>query len=121
VSAGLSLLWTGAVALIVVSVVRWRAGFVAIPGIGRQPFIVVVGVCWALAAFGALVPALVRSPVVLVAAGPVAASGLLLFLRGRELTATGQRDPLGDRRKLFVAAHVVVIAGVVLLAATGQV
>ena len=119
-TVGLNLLWTGALALIVVGLVRWRVGFVAIPGMGRRPFLVVLGACWALAAIGALLPSLFHAPAVLVGVVLAGVSGLLLILRGRELEAAGLPDPLGGRRSLLVASHAIVIVGVVLLAATGR-
>jgi hypothetical protein len=113
-------LLNGVAALIVVAAFRMRSGLVAIPGIGRQPFIVVVLVCWALALLGSLLFGLARTP-----AGPTvvvlaATSGILQVLRGREIAAAGQLDPRGGRRRALVAAHAVLVVGVLVLMATGQ-
>ena len=110
----------GVLAFGVVAAIRLRAGYVALSGFGRQRFVVVVLVCWALAASGALLFGLARTP-----AGPTAAvlafaNGSFIFQRGRKIASSGQRDPIAGRRKALIAAHGAFVVGVIALMAAGQ-
>jgi hypothetical protein len=110
----------GVLAFGVVGAVRLRAGYVALPGFGRQPFVVVFIVSWALAASGAFLFGLARTPAGPTAALLASANGFFVFLRGRKITSSGQRDPIAGRRNALIAAHGAFVVGVIALMAAGQ-
>lgn len=110
----------GVLAFGVVGAVRLRAGYVVLPGFGRQPLVVVFLVSWALATAGALLFSLGRTPAGSTAAVLASANGFFIFLRGRKIASSGQRDPFAGRRNAIIAAHGALVVGVIALLAAGQ-